>query len=204
MTGKHKKRGFSLIEAAVILAVVGLVLGGIWVAAAAMYENYKVNKTVEGVFITARNIQNLISIRDAYVIGGGGVEITSTSLASGAFPKNWIDTNRIKSPFGGSVLVFNYSPPINPDYRFLINFKNIYSSSCVKLVVKVSSAGAVAGSRGSGAYGRASLGIIGAFDGATNKYLYDFPVSIETATSFCSSNNNITEVGFSFGYTRTN
>lgn len=69
MTGKYRQRGFSLIEAAIVLAVVGLVLGGIWVAAAAMYENYKVNKTVEGIFSTARNIQNLISIRDAEAFG---------------------------------------------------------------------------------------------------------------------------------------
>lgn len=39
--GKH--RGFSLIEAAVVLGVVGLVIGGIWVAAARVMLIFKVN-----------------------------------------------------------------------------------------------------------------------------------------------------------------
>lgn len=34
MTTRAQERGFSLIEAAIVLAIIGLVLGGIWVAAA--------------------------------------------------------------------------------------------------------------------------------------------------------------------------
>lgn len=41
-----KKKGFSLIESAIVLAVVGLVIGGIWVAAASVIETRKANQTV--------------------------------------------------------------------------------------------------------------------------------------------------------------
>lgn len=40
---KDKKYAFSLIEAAIVLGVVGLVIGGIWVAAAAVQETMRVN-----------------------------------------------------------------------------------------------------------------------------------------------------------------
>ena len=44
----HKTRmGFNLIEAAIVLAVVGGVIGGIWYSAAKFYEDYKVGKTEE-------------------------------------------------------------------------------------------------------------------------------------------------------------
>ena len=66
---QRARRGFNLIEAAIVLAVVGGVIGGIWYSAAAMYENYKVNKTVEGIFSTARNVQNLISLKDSESLG---------------------------------------------------------------------------------------------------------------------------------------
>lgn len=44
---QNKQRGFSLVEAAIVLAVVGLVLGGIWVAASAINDKLKVNRLTE-------------------------------------------------------------------------------------------------------------------------------------------------------------
>lgn len=40
--------GFNLIEAAIVLGIVGLVIGGIWVAAAAVNDHYKWQKTEAG------------------------------------------------------------------------------------------------------------------------------------------------------------
>ena len=48
-----------------MLAVVGAVIGTIWVAAAKFYEDYKVNKTVNDVALIVKNLQGLISIRDS-------------------------------------------------------------------------------------------------------------------------------------------
>lgn len=56
--GRNARRGFNLIEAAIVLGVVGLVIGGIWYSAAAMYENYKVNKTVEQSLMIYQCIKN--------------------------------------------------------------------------------------------------------------------------------------------------
>jgi hypothetical protein len=65
-----KRRGFNLIDAAIVLALVGLVVGGIWVAAAHFSEEYKVNKTVQDLELIVKKIQNLISYHDAEAIGG--------------------------------------------------------------------------------------------------------------------------------------
>lgn len=46
--GSRQKKGLSLIEAAIVLGVVGLVIGGIWIAAAAVNENIKWRRTEDG------------------------------------------------------------------------------------------------------------------------------------------------------------
>ena len=189
-------KGFSLIEAAIVLGVVGAVIGTIWVSAAAMYENHKVNKTVEGIFSTARNIQNLISIRDANVIGES-VYITSELIAADAFPKDWVNGSGVKHPFGGYISILNQLT----NEKFGMYFGGIPQQVCVKLVVQVSSIGAMAGSRGNGTSSRASLGHI-QVNGSGNWFTYIFPVSPDTAATACNQSSNV--VTFTFGYTRNN
>ena len=215
MTGKHKKRGFSLIEAAIVLAVVGLVIGGIWVAAAAMYETYKVNKTVEGIFTTARNIQNLISIRDAEAFGQTQVDITSTVRSANAFPKEWLTPIGQRNIFGTTVTAKTTSVgPAGP--RFGVEFGGMGSSdypsisSCSKIVLKASSISAQAGSSGlnigAEITGKNVGSLLRIYVGGD--LLTSFPVSLSEANQKCAQNanpqNRVTFFSFTFGYTRTN
>ena len=58
MQQRHNhKRGFNLIEAAIVLAVVGLVIGGIWVAASAVRDNYKANQLDETMQLLIRELR---------------------------------------------------------------------------------------------------------------------------------------------------
>ena len=181
---RAQKRGFNLIEAAIVLGVVGLVIGGIWVAAATLYENYKVNKTVEGVFTTAKNIQNLISIRDAEAMGD--VVITALATEASLFPKDWIiNLNTVKSPFGGSVTALVKS------FRLEVWMQNVPRALCIKITQKAS---AIAGS-----YMYKDSGL---------KYIYInstgfsvFPAQLEDITTACASGANL---GFFYGFTRIN
>ena len=195
----HKtRRGFSLIEAAFVLAVVGAVIGTIWVAAATVIENHKVNKTVEGVFSTARNIQNLISIRDGESIGNM-VLITDKLIDAGVFPEDWIYGTAVKNPLGANVLVRNWTGVT----RFDLRFDGIKASDCVKLITKISAIGANAGSSGSGLSNRQMLGYIGIYD-STASVLFTtstFPVTLEQATIKCVSSYIVI---FTFGYSRIN
>lgn len=55
----RNRKGFSLVEAAIVLGVVGLVIGGIWVAAATIRENRKIDDAVSGVHVISENIRHL-------------------------------------------------------------------------------------------------------------------------------------------------
>ncbi len=138
---QSRRRGFSLVESAIVLAVVGLVLGGIWVASAAIYERYRVNKTVEGVLTAAKNIQKLISVRDAtqkaindgVSCGGGGSALDSFLIPANIFPKDWFNGSSIKQPFGGGVSSRNYCT------YFSLQLWNLNPSQCIDVLVNLSS-----------------------------------------------------------------
>lgn len=49
------KNGFNLVEAAIVLGVIGLVIGGIWIAAAQMQMNRKITQTMSGVLSAIEN-----------------------------------------------------------------------------------------------------------------------------------------------------
>lgn len=56
---KNSKGGFSLIEAAIVLAIVGLVIGGLWLAASTVSENRKQSRFLEQIGIVTRKIIEL-------------------------------------------------------------------------------------------------------------------------------------------------
>lgn len=190
---RRAKRGFSLIEAAIVLGVVGLVIGAIWTAAANMYESHKVNKTVEGVLEIVRNIQNLVSVSDALNIG---VPITPSLIKADTFPKDWVQGNVVNHPFNGNTLIMNKGTD------FAVRLYEVPPSACVKLTVRLSSIGAMMGSRGDGSYARSSLGYIASTGTGSALYLSNFPVSTTQARPFCGNMKATMEFGYN--YTRIN
>ena len=190
-------KGFSLIEAAIVLAVVGAVIGTIWVSAANMYENYKVNKTVEGIILTAKNIQNLISVKDSETIG----ELTSLNnlaIQSEAAPKDWVINGSLKMFNGGGVGIMNRQ---SGSPRFDLSIDTQPKSICAKIVLRTSEASAKAQTNRLG-QNINGLILIQVFPNAAVKHLDSFPLEISTADSMCAVGNNT--IYFTFNYTRIN
>lgn len=68
-----RRRGFSLIESAIVLAIVGLVIGGVWVAAASVSSNNKINKLMAAVEHTAIKAAEMRRQYVAYYYDGGAI-----------------------------------------------------------------------------------------------------------------------------------
>lgn len=58
---KNSKKGFNLIEIAIVLAVVGLVIGGIYVAAASVTDNQRKQKAQSQLLTIVQNMRNTYS-----------------------------------------------------------------------------------------------------------------------------------------------
>lgn len=203
---RKTRMGFNLIEAAIVLAVVGGVIGAIWVAAANMYESHKVNKTVEGIFSTARNIQNLISIRDAEALGD--IYIDSLLIDAEMVPKDWVSGGILKSPLGERIqVVTSYNAGAGARFGFRVS--DIKESECVKMITKLSSFSAA-----SNAYGviqsniatgsnLGSLLRISLNSSSPFKTFDHFPVTPEAAVPHCAR-DDLTSISVTFAYTRIN
>ena len=197
---RRAKRGFSLIEAAIVLGVVGAVIGTIWVSAANMYESYKVNKTAADLQLIVKNVQGLISLRDVEAIASGNeVVINDTMIAAGRIPSDWIKNGVVRHPFSGPLNVrIRWVSPSNQ--WIAIEFFNLAKSTCIKLTTKISSALSVKDVQGwngtSGVLGRLQINWP-SFDTAS------FPIPLETAETACTNATNNSIYSY-FSFTRIN
>ncbi len=204
---QSKQRGFNLVEAAIVLGVVGLIIGGIWVASAAVYNSYKINKTVEDLAVIVKNIQNLISFRDAENITNNAT-FASTLISAGVFPKEWIiDGNTIRTPFGANVTPWNLIGVSGVNgTRFDLSMRNISVSECAQLAVKISSQGLAKQYLGT-SYWKDTLGQIKvASDSGGGVAWKTFPISPREATTACQSMMDLGGIilVLTYGYTRIN
>lgn len=193
----RKKRGFNLIESAIILAVIGLVIGGIWAASTGFYEDHKVSKTIQDIDVAARNIQNIISISDSANIGNG-TGITALVRDSGAFPAGWVKGSSIKNPFGGNVSLSNYYGATYNNFN--IQLFGIPRSACIKLIVKISSVRDMAETqkvRGAWTRIQANVTFPPSSDFST------FPISTSSADTACHQEED-NSIYIYYGYNRIN
>ena len=177
----NQKKGFNLIEAAIVLAVVGAVLGTIWGVSAHFYEEYKVNKTVSDLTQIARNIQNLISLRDAETLGDD-YSLDTFLTTSGVVPKDWIIRNYAVHPLSrnGTLQSRTY---IAPTYsNFNLQLFELNKRNCINLVVRLSSLRHIShGQKVRGEWTRIQVNYT---NSPSSDFSY-FPISIEQATTAC-------------------
>ena len=136
--------GFNLIEAAIVLAVVGGVIGAIWVAAANVRNAWAANKIVEDVLVTVKNIQNALSDNDIMNLTNGadlGPYLTNMSLV----PPNWrrAGGGRPKNPYSdantGGYSMMNletYNSSNNPRFVLVVPAGNKFCVPVARALVK--------------------------------------------------------------------
>lgn len=98
---KPRARGFNLVEAAIVLGVVGLVIGGIWVASAAVQSNLRKSEASKGLVQIVRNVRNLYYGQSPTATAN----ITTQMISASALPSNFINGTAGIHPWNGAVTV---------------------------------------------------------------------------------------------------
>jgi prepilin-type N-terminal cleavage/methylation domain-containing protein len=57
--GRAKGQGFTLTEVAIVLGIIGLILGAIWAAASSVYANKKVSEAERNITMTAAQVRSM-------------------------------------------------------------------------------------------------------------------------------------------------
>jgi prepilin-type N-terminal cleavage/methylation domain-containing protein len=162
MPENRKRRGFTLTELAMVMGVIGIMIGGIWAYAGSARQTGRVEQAVEAVALTAD------AVRTAYAgqasISGGVWTVMPVLISTGAMPSSLtrstastcsgISTNYADTPWGGAytscgtllVCAWSYVPGgggstacgnfIGSQY-FAIEFNELDYGSCIALAERV-------------------------------------------------------------------
>jgi hypothetical protein len=124
------QRGFNLIEAAIVLGVVGLVIGGIWIAASAVQEANRYRNLVGGFGFIVTQTQ---SILPASVFQGSDIGIDGISM--GIWPKDWVNGTSRTNPYGGNsyITATNMFGPV----EFRVSMERIPLDTCLKFMAAI-------------------------------------------------------------------
>lgn len=122
---KSEEEGFNLVEAAIVLGVVGLVIGGIWVAASAVTEAQRLSNAITQISQIVSNTKNLFHSTTV-----SNIEISDAQnpqLLTAIFPADTIISGAPVNPWGREYRVYID----NSDIGVYISLPNV--STCANL-----------------------------------------------------------------------
>ena len=143
----HGKKGFTLTEIAIVLGIIGLILGAIWVAASSVYANQKVSKAITAQLQIAQGIRALYG-NSANTGSAAFTDITTNMCSAGVFPTDMVvacgttaATVAISDPWingvAGGTTVKILAEDISAagaDDGFAIAFPSVPTSACISLL----------------------------------------------------------------------
>jgi type II secretory pathway pseudopilin PulG len=106
-------RGFTMTETAIVLGVVGIVLGGIWVAAGSVMRNGRTKQAVQDIVSMASNIRATYMATNSFSISGNQ---TAAMITAGIVPstlQTGVPANPTVNPWGGAVRI-TFQPATAP------------------------------------------------------------------------------------------
>ena len=125
----HNEGGFTLTELAMVLGVVGIILGAIWGSASMVYKKMQVNEGSRGLQGIVAKVRSIYASRHAFSYVAP-TDITKALVQSGVFPASMPIVNGYPvSPWGGMVYVWAYSNPTYGNQSFRVSFYAIPNGS---------------------------------------------------------------------------
>lgn len=202
ITNVADRRAFSLTELAIVLGIVGVVVGGVWVAADAVSDRQKVTKAMDElthILMVLRDMQggkaNPALFEENNLDYGGTVSAGSWSLAyvnAGVVPSDMVVNGIPANPWGKSGIQI-LAADENGDWitgsgeAVKVSFDNVPRSACIALLTAVTGT-------------NRDKGLLAAWHGdlATEPAtkITTLPVTLSAAQTSCSAETQ--SVGFSF------
>jgi type II secretory pathway pseudopilin PulG len=141
--------GFTLTELAIVVGILGMILGAIWLAAGSLYSTTKINKASQELQSILANMRTLYGAAQTLdtsitmtnsVIGG---TLSGTGLAyiqAGIFPNDALNTGNINtatvvnSPWANGIIAIMPSGQVVAGDSMDITFTGLPKTDCVKFI----------------------------------------------------------------------
>ncbi|MDD3370605.1 MAG: type 4 pilus major pilin [Alphaproteobacteria bacterium] len=188
-----RQKGFTLTEIAIVLGIMGLILGAIWTAASSVYQNQRSSHAQTAVLQIAQAVRNLYA--QSSTTGSGAADMTSSLITAGVIPTDLIKGSTAINPWaGGTTKVL--TP--NTNDSFTVEMTAVPRAACISILSTVAGV-----SRDQSLFGVASTTATTPVSTATNASAISTgssQVDIVTpaiAAAACSNNSNTIQFGFS-------
>ncbi len=150
VTAKNKKRGFTLTEIAIVLGIVGLILGAIWVAAAAVYTNMRISNSNRHLLVITQNVRSLFAT--STITGSADGVITTSLIPAGVFPTDLASATStiVNSAWSGATIDVYSATITQTGDAFQVQFEGIPPQGCINLLTAATGSGRDPGMVGAG------------------------------------------------------
>ena len=130
---QKSKKGFTLTEIAIVLGIIGLILGAIWVAAAGVYNNQRINNANTAVMQITQGIRALYATSNSTGYGAA-TDITSAMIDANAVPSNMVSGATLIGPFPGGRTGIIATSDGN---GFVVAMSGVTEANCIALLTAV-------------------------------------------------------------------
>ena len=193
-TQLHTQKGFTLIEIAIVLTIVGLIIGGIWLAASTVFTNNKARALSADAIQVIQNTKTLF--------GGQGAQASATGMTvslaytSGIFPADMMAGTaaapHVITPFNTDPTVDGFDIPAATattlQFQFGKGAQGLPSNACTQLLTTLG-----------GSQNIQKLGITQLMGGATDVTpAAGASLSAATAAASCVAVGNTNTVSVTF------
>ena len=181
-----QKRGFNLIEMAMVMGVVALLFGTVWLGASSVQQNERIQRSITGVLIAAQNLNKQLP---SSFVTASYIAIPSSYLINAKiFPDDWVQNNSLKNPWGLSVAVSGVIRSGQPLFQVHLRVPDI--ETCLK------TSAAITGRFTDNTYLKGvDIGLVGV--GPWTNYSV-FPLS--PSGTHCNGINGVIELAFQFSF----
>lgn len=132
-----QQRGFSLIEMAIVLGVVGLVMGGVWVVVVHVQEAARLKQMAEQLIVINKNVRSYYQTQAC--IANGDQTGALLGLGQTIFPREMVSGGAVNHAWNGAVQVSGTNGGC--DYLFTVTLTGVPPTTCVPLVPQLAAAG---------------------------------------------------------------
>jgi len=134
----NKRRGFTLTEIAIVLGIIGLILGAIWIAASAVYMSMSTSKAKSELLQITQGIRSIYGDQ-VLVDTANAVDLTPALIAAKILPSDSIvNASTVNGPWpGSSIEIYSSQNPYTGVVgdSFEVVFANIPMAACIALAV---------------------------------------------------------------------
>lgn len=136
---RNERAGFTLTEIAIVLGIIGLILGAIWVAASGVYASSRNADANKGLLAITQKVRSVYATQ-TQVDTANGADETTALIRAGVFPSNMLNTGvastatAARGPWNGSTIKVWSAQTTSTGDSFEIQFIGVPQQACIELL----------------------------------------------------------------------